>query len=239
MCKLDNMFHSIWVCTSGLNAALVFPTTLGLYLIAEGKHQKQHRVDLDSGCTFSSVRSSADSSTRSSAPHPRCRVTVVKNLEVAQVGGSEAKAHHLLMPSIPGLPVAVFMRLVSTYLLCAHRLGQYELRLNASRVAACSVGSLNLFVVRRVGFLWQPARFSLAASTLLVSHEREFSAFTALTMSSTIPPADFHICFVQYIQHETDWLSNRHGLILSFEDSADRQYQVNKQFCRGVYTSRY
>lgn len=34
-------------------------------------------------------------------------------------------------------------------------------------------------------------------------------------------------------KHERDWLSNRHGLILSFEDAAGRRYQV-KKICIGV-----
>ena len=33
-------------------------------------------------------------------------------------------------------------------------------------------------------------------------------------------------------KHERDWFSNRHGLILSFEDAAGRHYQVNKEGVR-------
>ena len=57
-------------------------------------------------------------------------------------------------------------------------------------------------------------------------------ASNPLERPPTRPPwasceCDMFFFLVMIIQHERDWQRNRHGLLLSFKDSAGRHYQVN------------
>ncbi len=60
------------------------------------------------------------------------------------------------------------------------------------------------------------------------------SMFVALTVWTMGPESLTSMVVVLSLrhQHEGDWLSNRHGLVISFEDSAGREYQVKEEYCR-------